>query len=732
MRIRLLFITSLLFIGCCANAQPLLGIDVSSYQGSINWTQVKASGKTFAWAKATEGLTVTDSYYHSNALNGVAAGVYMGAYHFAHPDVNSTNSGAIAEANHFLSVAGSDIISCELPPVLDYEVSNSLSGSQAAAWIQNWMNTVKAATGITPILYTDGSIANSLGNALVSYCKLWIADPDGSITAAPSTTYLGSWYPTWTFKQYSWTGSVSGISGNVDMDSFNGTLADLQNLMNCNSDHTAPTTIVNIPNTWKTQNFVSTFTDADNSGGSGLEKSYYQAIYYDGTQWGANHTHGFYADDFNTTLNPNWTTSTGTWSIVSNALNQSDASLNNTNIYAPLTQNLSNRYLYSFKASIGGTGTNRRGGIHIFCDQPDSTNRNNSYLIWFRVDLSEMDIYKVVNNNLGTAVYTTTATINANQSYNYIIIFDRISGLMRVYQDNVLIGSWTDSSPYSNGGYISFRSGNSNMSVDQLRVYRSRASSANISVGSGNTNDLEYQNINPSTPAAHINSICSDSAGNLSAFASQPVNVDWTKPTNLTAVNNSNGSTMDSVCGGSTQLSANWSTAVDANSGIAYYQYAIGTTAGAHNIVPWTNNGNNTSVTSTGLTFNLGQYYYVSVRAVDSAGLTCDSITGHGVLNILCSDGINQITGKGYQISIYPNPNKGDFIIKVNGTTKQLSADIYNSMGQLVRHEEGKNAETELHITNLSAGIYFINVFSEGIKINPEGKSYSTQKVIIQ
>lgn len=215
-------------------AQSILGIDVSSYQGTINWTQVKNAGYTFAWAKATEGLTTTDSQFSNNATNAPAAGVYFGAYHFAHPDTHTATADAVSEANHFLSVAQPYIISCQLPPVLDYEVSTSLTWSQQTAWIQAWMTTVQNATGIAPIIYTDGSIANSLGSSLTVY-KLWIADPDGSPTAVPSQTYLGVWNPNYMAKQYSWTGTVPGITGSqVDLDSYHGTLSQLQNDMGCN------------------------------------------------------------------------------------------------------------------------------------------------------------------------------------------------------------------------------------------------------------------------------------------------------------------------------------------------------------------------------------------------------------------------------------------------------------------------------------------------------------------
>jgi len=213
----------------------ILGVDVSSYQGTINWAQVKAAGYTFAWAKATEGLTVNDAQYSNNATNGVSAGVKMGAYHFAHPETNSATS----EANHFLSIAGSHIISCEVPPVLDLEdpggsspaLTTFFTSAQLTTWVQAWMSAVQTATGVVPILYTDGSIAGYLNSSLTTY-KLWIADPDGSSTAPP--TSLGVWAPNWAFKQYSWTLPVSGITtGGVDADVFNGNITAFNNLTGC-------------------------------------------------------------------------------------------------------------------------------------------------------------------------------------------------------------------------------------------------------------------------------------------------------------------------------------------------------------------------------------------------------------------------------------------------------------------------------------------------------------------
>src|SRR5690242_18498881 len=83
----------------------LLGVDVSNYQGPINWSSVYGDGVRFAMAKATEGTTFTDAYFSGNMNNGKSAGVQMGAYHFAHPESDCVSP----ESNHFWAVAGGKI-----------------------------------------------------------------------------------------------------------------------------------------------------------------------------------------------------------------------------------------------------------------------------------------------------------------------------------------------------------------------------------------------------------------------------------------------------------------------------------------------------------------------------------------------------------------------------------------------------------------------------------------------
>src|ERR1043165_4380967 len=164
---------------------------------------------------------------------GNAAGVVMGAYHFARPASNS----ATDEANHFLAVASNHIGAGYLPPVLDLEdpptgsaLSAVFTSAQLTTWVQTWLNVVQSQTGIAPVIYTSASYAGYLNSSLNTY-KLWIANPGTSATTAPSN--IGNW-TTWAFKQYSWVGAVSGIGGDVDLDVFHGTAADFNNLVGTN------------------------------------------------------------------------------------------------------------------------------------------------------------------------------------------------------------------------------------------------------------------------------------------------------------------------------------------------------------------------------------------------------------------------------------------------------------------------------------------------------------------
>ncbi len=218
-----------------AMAQRASGIDVSRWQGTIDWTSVKGSGVTFAWSQATRGAYLVNANFTANMSNGKAAGVLMGAYHFAFPATNSPST----EANYFWATAGPYIKADgkTLMPMLDIETfSGYVGASSYSDWANQWYNAVvakAAAAGVTikPVLYSSSSFMCNFNSSCSGFGS-WMANYNGqsSQTGTPWSccTSCNLWGGgAWNFWQYTSTGSVPGISGNVDLDVFNGTTAQL-------------------------------------------------------------------------------------------------------------------------------------------------------------------------------------------------------------------------------------------------------------------------------------------------------------------------------------------------------------------------------------------------------------------------------------------------------------------------------------------------------------------------
>jgi len=539
--------------------------------------------------------------------------------------------------NDFWNLIRNKFTDCAIVPCTD--TIYDMGGPQRNYYDnENYVYTI-APTGASNVSLNFSSFSTEL-----NYDTLWIYN--GNSTAAP---LIGAYHGTTS------PGTVTSTNGalTIRFKSDNATVSSgWQAIWNCTIDNIAPTTLISAPSGWQTTNFNTTFTDTDNVGGTGIEKSFYQVLEYTGTEWRANNTRGFFSDNFDVAIHPDWTSQIGTWSISSGYLKQSDQTNANTNIWAPLTQNLSNRYLYHFQGKIDGTGTNRRAGFHFFCDDATQTNRGNSYFVWFRVDQSVCEFYKVTSN-VFTLVNSVPMTVNANQWYDYKVFYDRITGKMEVYQNNAFIGDWTDSSPISNGNAISFRSGNCDFMVNDLKVYRSRNATVTINIGAASSNDVRYQNPNPTQASCRIKSITKDNAHNISAIASHDVNIDWTPPS--TAIIDDGTSADIDTTYSLTQLSANWNTCIDTNSSIIKYWYSIGTSTGATDVVAWTDNLLSTSITHTGLSLTPNQLYYVNIKAENGAGLQSSVGSSDGQL-VLLATGTNELAADVININVFPNP----------------------------------------------------------------------------
>ncbi|HEX3429107.1 MAG TPA: glycoside hydrolase family 25 protein [Candidatus Limnocylindrales bacterium] len=204
----------------------LEGIDVSHWQGTINWSMVAGAGKAFAIIKATESTDYTDPMYATNHAGAKAAGLWTGAYHFAQPDASAND--AVLEADYFVSVI--NLGARDLIPALDLEQSGSLSVPALQAWVTAWLGEVTAKIGIRPMIYTSPSfwsthMGNTTALADAGYKTLWVAHWGVASPTVPANNWGGRG---WTFWQYTSSGSVAGISGRVDLDRYNGTDLALQ------------------------------------------------------------------------------------------------------------------------------------------------------------------------------------------------------------------------------------------------------------------------------------------------------------------------------------------------------------------------------------------------------------------------------------------------------------------------------------------------------------------------
>jgi GH25 family lysozyme M1 (1,4-beta-N-acetylmuramidase) len=205
------------------------GVDVSHYQGAGGNTSVSQSaysqmyteGKRFVFIKATEGLTgPDDATMAGNVANASAAGLLTGVYHFAHPENRPTTAGAIQEADHFVTYAGSAIGPGHLRPVIDLERGTGLGSTALTDWVIAFCNEVMAQDGpaAAPIVYTD--YTSFLDTRMSSY-DLWLLDqinPSDPNTANPSAAAIGN-FSNWSFWQYG-VGSAGGVSP-IDLDVVN-------------------------------------------------------------------------------------------------------------------------------------------------------------------------------------------------------------------------------------------------------------------------------------------------------------------------------------------------------------------------------------------------------------------------------------------------------------------------------------------------------------------------------
>lgn len=188
------------------------GIDVSNWQKNIDFTQVKNAGIQIVYIKASEGTTFKDPYLEANYYNAKANNLKVGFYHYL---TATSVDAARRQADFFASVIEGKEVDCKL--AMDYEEFFGVGKNQINAIAVAFIQRLKQITGKDVVVYSNlNNIKNTFGDDVAVQGNLWLAyynNPNNVINVHSSwQNYVG--------LQYTSTGRVPGISGNVDRNKF--------------------------------------------------------------------------------------------------------------------------------------------------------------------------------------------------------------------------------------------------------------------------------------------------------------------------------------------------------------------------------------------------------------------------------------------------------------------------------------------------------------------------------
>jgi PKD repeat protein len=612
--------------GCSDNLSIVLSDPECNASYNLSVTNITHCTAQLNWASVTNSL----GYYVRFRENGTSEWT-----EFYTTQANSQLSGLVPETDYdweisticnqaqsaytsssFTTIATGNVIThtCKgiftdtggaLEEYSNYEDYTFTINPQGADKITVWFSILDIETNYDTLFVYDG--LNTTAPLITSYQDIYINETTGTqgicisstgdaITFRFKSDYLTTnpgWYAEWTSY-----GNACGNNPDTEL-------------------------IDNISNEWATEDFNIEFINTDYSG-LGISHSFWQALYLDGNSWQASTSDGFLNDNF-IENSGNWNNITGSWDIYDEHLRQTDEANGNTNYYIDINHPSSEPILIHWQMNIEGSGANRRAGLHFMCDDATQTNRNNSYMVYFRADQNTVQLYKYENDVMYLKTSDNT-TVNPNQWYDYKILYNPETGEIKAFQDNILVSAWIDDSPLTVGNSLSLRTGNCIAWYDDIKVYKSSSSNETVSI-QNHLNNTE--NSDPATPACRIKSMAMDRLFHFSLLEESEINVDITPPTNIEWVNDGLDNDIDIFSEQS--IEANWQHSTDPNSEVSHYEIAVGTSSGNTNISEWSNIGYTNSETIDNITmFTNGLTYYVGIRAVNYAGLTGNETWSNG------------------------------------------------------------------------------------------------------
>ena len=197
----------------------VFGIDVSHYQGDVDWAKVKQESHDFpihfVFVRATAGKNGADAKFHKNWKAVKACGFLRGAYHYYRPDENS-----VKQAEHFIKTV--KLSKGDLPPVLDIEkIPNEQSVDSLKSGLKRWLDKVEKHYGKRPVIYSGESFYTDFLKKEFEGYELWIAN---------YSFFEDEIRKEWLFWQFTDKAQLEGIEGTVDVNIYNGSLQSLRKM----------------------------------------------------------------------------------------------------------------------------------------------------------------------------------------------------------------------------------------------------------------------------------------------------------------------------------------------------------------------------------------------------------------------------------------------------------------------------------------------------------------------
>ena len=208
-----------LLIGCSEHQDSTSspqGIDVSHYQGDIDWQKVSSQKLQFVFIKATQGNQYVDPHYQQNWQQSAQYDLLRGIYHYLDPSID-----AVAQAKHFVNISKGQF--GDFPPVIDIEAFENEKASKVINVLQEFIMYIEQHVSCKPIIYTSHGFWDQLNNHQFGDYPLWLAD-------YASKPQLPNGWQQWTFWQFESNANIPGIPNQVDKNKYNGTEHQLRQL----------------------------------------------------------------------------------------------------------------------------------------------------------------------------------------------------------------------------------------------------------------------------------------------------------------------------------------------------------------------------------------------------------------------------------------------------------------------------------------------------------------------